>query len=187
MKIKDTFLLITLLFMVFLLSVSCSSSPSAEEQKNRIEHLEQQLKDRAEVAESADDAQMLGVARKLAEAQRTYGVSFTQDTLSPEYLFKSAMIYSEMLNEPQEAISLLNTLQRRYPDHDRAEKSLFLVGFTYAEKAKDFKRARLAYLKFLEKYPDSELVPSVRFELQYLDQENPEEAMKSQLDSLLQQ
>lgn len=173
--------------MVFaLLTTQCAQKPTKAELKGEILQLEEDLKNRAEVAESADDEQMLQIARSLAETQKHFGLGFRADSLAPEFLFKSAMVYSEMLNEPQQAISLLNTLQRRYPDHERAEKSLFLVGFTYSEKLKNFDRAKTAYRKFLEKYPESELVPSVQFELKYLDTENPERALESQLDSLLQ-
>jgi outer membrane protein assembly factor BamD (BamD/ComL family) len=187
MKIKDNTLIITLLFVVFGTTlVQCSNQPTRDELYQRAQQLETELKERAEQAESPDDQPMLQTARELAQTQHKFGITFKSDSLAPEYLFKASMIYSEMLGEPQQAIDLLNTLQRRYPDHDRAEKSLFLVGFTYAEKMKDFDRAKLAYTKFLERYPESELATSVQFELKYLNTENPNQALEQQLDSLLQ-
>ncbi|MEE9162979.1 MAG: hypothetical protein V3U35_08425, partial [Candidatus Neomarinimicrobiota bacterium] len=41
-----------------------------------------------------------------------------------------------------------------------------MVGFVYANHLGDSSSARSAYLKFLENYPNHELIPSVRFELE---------------------
>ncbi|MDZ7262494.1 MAG: tetratricopeptide repeat protein, partial [candidate division KSB1 bacterium] len=44
----------------------------------------------------------------------------------------------------------------------------FMIGYLYANEIKDLDKARSAYQVFLEKYPENELVPSVKWELDHL-------------------
>lgn len=44
----------------------------------------------------------------------------------------------------------------------------FMIGYIYANVLNDNEKAKESYSVFLEKYPSNELVPSVRFELEYL-------------------
>ena len=55
--------------------------------------------------------------------------------------------------------------------------SLFMIGYLSANQLGDNTKAKRIYNEFLEKYPDDELVSSVKFELQNIGK-RPEEIIK---------
>ena len=69
--------------------------------------------------------------------------------------------YQESINAYQKLISV-------YPESKFAPQSQFMIGFIYANEFKDLDKAKDAYEKFLEKYPDHEMAKDAKWELDHL-------------------
>jgi len=94
---------------------------------------------------------------------------YPRSPFAAEALYRAGLVYNNGLNETDNAISLLQRMITDYPENDStAAQCQFMIGFIYANNAADTARARVAYNKFLEKYSEHELVPSVEWELRYL-------------------
>jgi TolA-binding protein len=52
-----------------------------------------------------------------------------------------------------------------------------MLGFIYANELNNYEKAKIYYQKFLERYPNSELAISAKFELENLGRK-PEEIIK---------
>jgi TolA-binding protein len=101
-------------------------------------------------------------------AYNSYIKSFPKSPDTPEYLFKTAMLYAETFQNYTECISLLRKLRKNFPQDKRAEKALLLIGYTYSEKLQDYPKAKKVLKYFLKQYPKSDLSQSVKFEMKYL-------------------
>ena len=102
---------------------------------------------------------------------------FADDTLlAPEYLYKAANL-CRMLNQYNKAIQRWIKIYEQYPDHSKAPHSLFLAGFVYENDMRRYDLAKRSYQLFLKKYPDHELVPSVKFSLKFMGKP-PEDIIK---------
>jgi TolA-binding protein len=69
---------------------------------------------------------------------------------------------------PEKAIENFKKLLDYYPDGEKAADAMFMIGFIYANNLENFDEARIYYNRFIEKYPDHELVASARYELKTL-------------------
>ena len=76
----------------------------------------------------------------------------------------------------RKAIKYLQSYLQNFPDADRAPKALFMVGFIEANDLGDYNSARMHYEEFLKKYPQNELVASVKMELENLGK-SPDEIL----------
>lgn len=148
--------LISILTIGFLLS-GCDSP---EKRIRSIQLQEKKLEDTdPSTASSANPADKsvelyLGFVRKYPDHEK-----------APEFLYKAAMVRADRQQDFDGCISLLEQVRREYPDHHRAENALFLIAYTYAEHKSDFEKAKQYYQTFLQQYPQSEMKPSVEFEL----------------------
>lgn len=147
----------------FVLGISCSRKPSKEQLNKQIVKYEGLMK--VNLGRSGEPVVPQNNAKKLLSIYHQYVTMYPKDEKAPSYLFASAMLEAETFHKYHDCIDILYKLRKNYPDNDYAEKSLFLIGYTYAEKVKDFQRARAVFTQFLEKYPKSPFVPSVKFEL----------------------
>ena len=57
----------------------------------------------------------------------------------------------------------------KYPSSKESEKAAFMIGYIYANNLDSYSDAEEYYNKFLNKYPESELIHSVQYELQVLE------------------
>lgn len=71
-------------------------------------------------------------------------------------------------NDLRSSIAAFQETTARYPETDEGVKALFMIGFMYANHFGNYEAARQAYLDFLNRYPNHELIPSVKFELENL-------------------
>ena len=89
-----------------------------------------------------------------------------------EILVKSNLLLAEIfyhdLKDFNRAIEEYDNFFKLFPFHKNAASSLFMQGFIYHNSLSDLQMAEKLYLKFLEEYPDHELVLSVRWELDNL-------------------
>ena len=118
----------------------------------------------------------------LRDYYKQFVSAYPTDTLSGLYIYNLAMMEADHYKRYEESVNYLERFYREFPNHKNAAKALFLQGFTYAEYLKDFKRAEAVYTKFLQTYPDHEMVESIKFELQNLGK-TPEELLNNQIQA----
>jgi outer membrane protein assembly factor BamD (BamD/ComL family) len=109
---------------------------------------------------------------KYANAVQTYEKivkKYPKSPLSLEALQRTALIYTNGLQDYKTAVDVYERLIKNYPDSIKyASQAQFMIGFIYNNYAPDTAKARVAYQTFLSKYPKHELAQSVEWELKYL-------------------
>jgi tetratricopeptide (TPR) repeat protein len=154
------------LILLFAFVIGCSPQPNKERLEFEISQLENELSElyirtgRSEVT--------IARSASLRNAYLQYADTWKGDSLAAEYLFQAAMIDADIQEDVTTGIIYLERIIEDYPEHPIAPKTLFLIGFTYAEQLNDYNKARDAYNTYLELYPDGEMAESVRIELQTL-------------------
>jgi len=73
--------------------------------------------------------------------------------------------YKESLKK---AIKSYRMFYSKYKDDPKAPQTLFMVGFIQANELGQLDSARVTYSKFVEQYPDNEMTPSAKIELENL-------------------
>ena len=56
----------------------------------------------------------------------------------------------------------------KYNGTEQEPHALFMIGYIYANILNDNTSAKIEYQDFLKKFPNHELAPSVKFEIDYL-------------------
>lgn len=165
---KSTLTLIFLLGIVAFAMVACK--PSRDNQLKEISSLESQLF--APNVTTFDQEK----ATQLIALYDGYIKAFPTDSLSPEFLYKSANMFMNM-GDTKNAVDRFNQVYQQYPDHKRAATSLFFMGFVYENNMKDLVKAKESYLLFIEKYPENDLVKDAQLSLKNLGK-SPEQIIK---------
>ena len=97
----------------------------------------------------------------LPSLQEQYGVTISEDAFlpdgstDPDSLLQAAR--DMMLTDPEGAIQYFELILERYPDDPDAQQTQFLIGFTYYEQLGDIGRARVAFQKVIDDYPESDI------------------------------
>ena len=93
-----------------------------------------------------------------------------------DFKAKSLFLISEIyLNEYKEydlSISFLDKILIDFPVHKLAKRSLFTKAYINANYIESFSEAIILYNLFIDKYPNDELVSSVKYELNELEKYN---------------
>ena len=72
------------------------------------------------------------------------------------------------LKKHSEAIHHYRSVVDNFPETREEPHAQFMIGYIYANVLDDSENARVEYNSFLQKYPDHELTPSVKFELDFI-------------------
>jgi tetratricopeptide (TPR) repeat protein len=83
-------------------------------------------------------------------------------------LLSLGRIAFESLGDFRKALRYYDNAYVEYFHQPGRAHAVFMLGYIYANALKDYRRAEGYYTEFLRLYPDHELVPSVRFELEHL-------------------
>lgn len=179
------------IFILLVVFVACSGKNDKKKRIETITKLEHILFDEdadknADKDADKDASLNKGVSTQLEmenlrENYRQFLSSYSADTVSARYVYNWAMMEADFFKNYTASVKLLERFQRDYGTHPMAAKALFLQGFTYSEYLKDYKKAELAYLAFIERFPNHDLVPSIQFELQNLGK-SPEELLNLKLN-----
>lgn len=154
-------------FVIISLFVSsCGLKPNKERLQYEIEELENEVS--TLYRDTGKSESTIAQSVILRDAYLTYADSWSTDSLTAEYLFQAAMIDADIQNDVSNGIKYLERIVDDFPDHPIRPKTLFLVGFTYAEQLHDFTKAQEAYQKYLDEYPQGEMAGSVRIEIETL-------------------
>lgn len=86
---------------------------------------------------------------------------FSQAPQAPQALRKLAGL-AQQQGKMQEAIAYYERVLAEYPASGHGDEAQFMIGFIYEEYIRDLEKARRAYRRVLENYPDSELAVSAR-------------------------
>jgi TolA-binding protein len=113
--------------------------------------------------------------KKIPETVKAYETllsEFPDDSLAPEALYQLSTLYQNKVvpnikeNESMEkAVSLFKSVFDKYPASKQAPVSLFMVGFIQANDLKQYKDASITYNLFLQKYPQNDMAPAAKDEL----------------------
>jgi TolA-binding protein len=77
-------------------------------------------------------------------------------------------------NQPREALNNYILFYDRYPDMQPSALSLFMIGYIYHNNLLVSDSARIYYTRFLQKYPNHDLAPTAKVELETLLKYPPE-------------
>jgi|TARA_B110000263_G_scaffold239554_1_gene241884 TolA-binding protein len=103
---------------------------------------------------------------------------FDQDPKASEALNKLAAL-AQQQGQMQEAIAYYERVLADYPESGHGDEAQFMIAFIYEEYVRDVERARLAYQRVIDLYPNSELAASARHLLPNIGR-NPEEWVEFQ-------
>lgn len=144
-------LILIVLFYVY----SCSSNKSAEQYWN--------------------DAKKFRVEENSMEAISNYKdlIKFYPDNnLAANSQFQIADIYLNDIKDYDYSIDEFKKVIYNYDGHDVAKKSLFMIAYIYNNYLDAYTDAINNYELFLKTYPNDELAPSVKYELEGLEDIN---------------
>lgn len=94
-----------------------------------------------------------------------------------------AEIYYRDLRDFKSAIKNYQKVGKLFPISEKIPFALFMCGYIYANMLSDFSVADTFYHEFLDQYPDHELAPSVKFELEFLGKDINEIPLLKHLNS----
>lgn len=87
-----------------------------------------------------------------------------------EELFTEAKQFQEQ-SQFQQAVEKYEDLIRLYPKSPLCAQSQFMIGYIYANHIQEYDKARQAYVTYLEKYSDDEMVKDAKWELDHLGED----------------
>ncbi len=137
---------------------------------SQIENLENELFNSEIVNLNTEKALQLG------KLYVEYASEYPNDTLAPEFLYKTADI-SMNVGRPQLTIVLFEKIIDNYPNYKNIPTIMFLMGYVYENQLNDYEKARNYYIDFLDKYPDSDFADDATISLNNLGK-SPEEMIK---------
>ncbi len=108
----------------------------------------------------------------------TFLTRFPQHPHCDEALRKLAMI-ARQKGDMQDAIAHYKRLLSDYGTSEYSDEAQFMIAFIYEEYLRDQEKARQAYQRVIDNYPDSELAASARRLLPHVGR-NPEEWVEFQ-------
>jgi TolA-binding protein len=104
---------------------------------------------------------------KTKAAYLEFANKYPDDEMAPEFIFKAGQ-RCNVTGEHQKAIALFQQVIDKYPKHKIAEEALFLQAYVYENSMQDNDKAKVAYTKFIEFYPNSELAEDARLSIENL-------------------
>jgi len=108
----------------------------------------------------------------------TFLTRYPQHPRCDEVLRKLAMI-ARQNGDMNESIGYYERLIADYPSSKYGDEAQFMIAFIYEEYLQDQERARQAYQRLIDRYPNSELAASARRLLPHVGR-NPEEWVEFQ-------
>jgi peptidyl-prolyl cis-trans isomerase C len=111
--------------------------------------------------------------RAFLDLERKYKVerfdwARTYDDMGPDELMAKA----EGAATPIVAIQGYEKFVERFPNHEGADKALFMAGFLYSEELQDYATAKDKFRALLASYPDSDYAASARWMIEHMGEEN---------------
>ena len=165
---KVRFALILLLAVII---VSCGDNREKKQMRQTITDIETSL-----FADSLAPVNRLK-AQEMIQAYENFVDAYPEDSLSPEYLFKSSEI-AMSLQMSGRAIEGFQRILDNYPDFDKYASCIFLQAFIYENQMQQYDTAKQLYQEFLDKYPSHDLAEDAMVSIQNMGK-SLEELIKS--------
>ncbi|MEM6725099.1 MAG: tetratricopeptide repeat protein [Bacteroidota bacterium] len=118
----------------------------------------------------------VNLANRLIKKYIQFGDLNPKAGATPANLYKAAEISRSTRNFDQ-AIELWAKIYENYPNYEKASTALFLQGYVYENDLRDNEKAKPFYETFIKKYPNHEMIESVKFSLNNLGK-SPDEIME---------
>lgn len=118
----------------------------------------------------ADSSRSLNtqVAENVLNSYLAFAAKFPEDTMTPEYLFRSADL-ANGLHHSSQSLELFARVCSKYPEHRKAAAALFMQAFISETVLQDKEKAKKLYGEFLQKYPSHQLSVSAKASLDQLN------------------
>lgn len=149
-------------FPFFLLLFAASCAPDSKWGTSRINTKERQILSDAKSG-SIDSSALFS----LLSDYESFAAKYPTDSISAEYLFRSADFYRYM-RRPLKSIQLYERIALQFPNHAKAPLCIFLQGFLYENDLSNYAAAKAQYHRFIVKYPDHPLTKDVIITMQNL-------------------
>ena len=125
---------LTCILMLFV-ALLYSCQPPVKEEIENIKHYSNNIDslEKAVFNTLNFNADSLNIERvlMLSKAYQDYVFKFSEDSLSPEYLFRCAQLMEGSLNDTDRAAELYSIFLKRYPNHKKAGASSFFLANAY--------------------------------------------------------
>lgn len=107
-----------------------------------------------------------------------YAVENPEAADAADYLFKAIEISINTKQDSRQSIDLVNQLLEKYPECDKNSVALFMLAtFVYDEQLGDLDKARAAYQRIVDDYPDSPFASDAAISITQLGM-TPDELVK---------
>jgi outer membrane protein assembly factor BamD (BamD/ComL family) len=144
-------------YLLILVS-SCGNNETKEEQltTNKINMHDQLLKNvQIQEMEMHKSPELNNAIAGLAiKAYYDFTSAYPEDSLTPDFLFKSAEVATASQQYPQALVSY-QSIEAKYPNYKFYPESLFLEASLLDNYINDDAKAKIAYEKVIEKFPNS--------------------------------
>ena len=94
--------------------------------------------------------------------------NFSENVLAPKAQYMIGDIYMNDLRDFKIAIQEYRKVTDIYSGSSQEPHAQFMIGYIFANVLNDFESAKIEYDNFINQFPQHELVPSVKFELEHL-------------------
>jgi outer membrane protein assembly factor BamD (BamD/ComL family) len=161
------------LYCLFLLPVlavfsACTHDKTALK-KELVQYEKQILKDTTGYLDKENASKFVDVSLQLAQQTEP-------DTAAANLYFKAASV-ARGINDFPKAIETWKKVVEKFPTHENAPLSVFLMAFTYENDLHLPDKAKATYNQLIEKYPNHELAVTAKIVMQHFDK-SPEELIK---------
>lgn len=157
-------------------------SQSKDKMVKQITDMEKPFFSNTPVTDTTKINDMVGLYKKFAD-------SYSKDSLAPVYLYRAASLQMNR-DKNEDAIALLDMIIKDHHDFVKLPEAYFLKAFIYDDHIKNINKAHDAYTKFIQKFPESDLVDDAQISIKNLGK-TPEQIIneiqlkqKQQADSL---
>jgi len=168
------------LFTILILVASCGENNKEAENTpvtldtNTLEGLKQQI---AEYEKTLYSEEMTTynqrVANLVLKAYEKYAISFPEDELTPDYLFKAGEV-AVSLGLYGKAILNFRKIISDYENYEKAGYAYFMIGFVNDQYIQDLDQAKIYYSEFVEKYPDHVMAKDAKIMIKNLGKSDEE-------------
>jgi TolA-binding protein len=112
-------------------------------------------------------------AQKYVDICEAHALVYPNDKNTPLYLYRAGEI-SVAIRTFAKSLTIYDWLIDFYPDYVKTPNALFAKGYLMEEELKKPERARMAFSKFLETYPEHELADDAKFLLENIGKSGDE-------------
>ncbi len=107
------------------------------------------------------------IAAKALQAYFQYSKKYPSDSVTPDFVFKSAEILTALQQYPQ-AYSNYKTIAEKYPTYKLVQESLFLEASILDHYLNEDDKAKIVYEDLIKRYPESSYAKDAKSSIENL-------------------